>query len=854
MPEEYENVLLYLKDAIPVTLGFAENDIAKREAKKYLDKEDIIVENMKPLSVYYILKELNDIEQINFIKQHLSYIRKNDRDVFLYNMWSPKSLSYYLSLNTIKEIRKIDTEIFHNMISYNIGYLFHGLSYKDKIEFFDIFYEDILNVSNDAFIRLIFEHIDCALNNEKDIKKLLSNFVQEQSNDSKCIKMIIEKYKDKIDSFNARELYKFSMHISDVDIYNELIINNKEKFKKIFEDFDEYSMSDYIEDIGSSKHKVIIDNFIDIIMNKKNPLKIILCIAPYLVLNIYNERSELFCNFKLNDWVKICKEGCISNIDYKNIIDSYEIDDFESLFDSAYYLNYWNQVDTESLEYVEKKYRNSIKINNELESITDKTSIFSKEYIKNLEELKEKLINKETIKNLEEYKNMLSNFIIFLRSINIVFDIEKDFKELDKLFYKIVKGESLTIVYKVKTIQDIALYNRLGSLEFSANDFTVDQIETYNVKQHKKLCEEYNNSSFLTSDYKKLILKLLLLVGYNNSRKILEIDSDKTTLEHLVGNVDIKNIKDYNIEALNMIFNSKEQIEKLKDKSSDLYKYFPRIFSEWKIIKMNQKDKNLNTIIEFLKTDEISVPPEYHRLVGLFKYIGCDNTKVEETLKLHDKILEREESTIPTVNGTYNDYTYEVLDVNSMEGLTVGSITNCCFTVLGNGYSCLKHALTCKNGRVLVIKKGNEIIAHSWLWRNGNLLCLDNVEVSKSISEVNFFDIYLKIADEIIQLSEEKEKEDGIQNITIGVTSFDKKINGIEKYPCFISKLCNFSEKDFHYKIGKNRMFLDKLPQPIEEVSYSDSKNVQYLIRGNGNFILKDPNYNYLQKEKVKVK
>ena len=39
-------------------------------------------------------------------------------------------------------------------------------------------------------------------------------------------------------------------------------------------------------------------------------------------------------------------------------------------------------------------------------------------------------------------------------------------------------------------------------------------------------------------------------------------------------------------------------------------------------------------------------------------------------------------------------------------------------------------------------KKDGKLIAHSWLWRNGDLLCLDNIEVNKNVYDYNFLDVY----------------------------------------------------------------------------------------------------------------
>ena len=224
---------------------------------------------------------------------------------------------------------------------------------------------------------------------------------------------------------------------------------------------------------------------------------------------------------------------------------------------------------------------------------------------------------------------------------------------------------------------------------------------------------------------------------------------------------------------------------------------------------------------------------------------------MDETLLLHDQMLTRVSSTIPRITGTKDEYSYEILRLDDMEALTVGNKTDCCFTVLGNGYSCLKHSLTSSNGRILVVKKGNEILAHSWIWRNGNLLCLDNIEISKKINSVDFLDIYLQVADELIKTSYQSEGiEHCIKNITIGFTNFDKQIKGIEQYPCLIAKNCNLEDKDFGSRLGSNRQFVDVLPQPIEEVEYSDSKDVQYLIKGNGIFNLGQSYFVYQDERK----
>jgi len=60
-------------------------------------------------------------------------------------------------------------------------------------------------------------------------------------------------------------------------------------------------------------------------------------------------------------------------------------------------------------------------------------------------------------------------------------------------------------------------------------------------------------------------------------------------------------------------------------------------------------------------------------------------------------------------------------------------------------------------------------------------------------------------------------------------------------------KTCDLLRNNFDERLGTNRIFVDELPHPNNYKGYLDSKNVQYLIKGNGNFKLENIDYNYLQ-------
>ena len=847
-----------------LSLTNKKEDMALKECDDYLKGNINDVRSMNPFSVYFVISKLPEDKQIIFLQENIDYIREQDEEIFLYRFLGPNSLSYFFSLKVIKALKDIDDEIFKKVLSQNSIGLFHGFTHEDYIDFYKDFYNELLESNNRNFIDGLSFHNRCCYE-DMYIEDINIKAVQQKVYNKEFIELLLEKYKNKINKFNSNELLTFLNNIDDIDQYKRFINEHYDSINNAFANYEEYYLNDYLSETDEEKQEILLCNFLENIIIKHDLKKILSYLRPNIIVALYNKNKELFKSLTLSDWILYCSIKNIFNEDFKKIIDTYNVNDIEELFNiNLYKFNNYSKLPLLALKYVELKYRSNIVTNGNIDKIDSNTLIFSEKYIKNLSELKEKFHNHTITKNDENYKQYLANFIMFLKNQNIIIDVTDDnFREIEKLFYTIVMGKSMAILFELSCIEDIAMIERLGKIEFKAYGFTVEQLNNYNVKDHRKLCQKYEKQGTYYSSYKQLILKLMLLVGFHNTEVILSIDDSIATLEHLVGNVDVKHIKMdkqgnpvLNRKIMNLLFDDKNYNKirtMLENKDNDLYKYFPRIFNEWDMIVLNNKDKSLKTILDYLKSDEIVLPPKYYRLDGLFKIIGCKNNIVNETLKLHDQMLNRVCSTIPRITGIKNNYSYEILKLDDMEVLSIGNQTDCCFTVLGNGYSCLKHALLSNNGRILVIKKDNELLAHSWLWRNGNLLCLDNIEIAKKIKEVDFLEIYKQFAEDIIRTSCQLEGiSNCIKNVTIGVTNFDKEIKGIKEYPCLITRSCDLSSGNYDGRLGSNRIFLDKLPQPIEKVEYTDSKNVQYLIKGNYPFTYGQGLY-YYQDERSSV-
>ena len=176
LTEEEFKVLLdeCLKNAVPVTLNTSadEEEKALKISDEYINNDNIDIHDMSPLSIYYIISKLSEERQIEFLKENINYIKEHDEDIFLYNMLAPESLSYFLSLKVLKEIRILDSDLFKKIIDGNQENLFHGFNHEDYIEFYNDFFDIILEMDNRQFINSIYSHNRCCYDNNYDINDI----------------------------------------------------------------------------------------------------------------------------------------------------------------------------------------------------------------------------------------------------------------------------------------------------------------------------------------------------------------------------------------------------------------------------------------------------------------------------------------------------------------------------------------------------------------------------------------------------------------------------------------------------------------------------------------------------------
>ncbi len=106
--------------------------------------------------------------------------------------------------------------------------------------------------------------------------------------------------------------------------------------------------------------------------------------------------------------------------------------------------------------------------------------------------------------------------------------------------------------------------------------------------------------------------------------------------------------------------------------------------------------------------------------------------------RLFDIMQQREESSIPPVETTiHKKYRGRMLRPDDPLAIFIGNLTDCCQAINQPGEKCMQHSVKNKQGGVFVVEEVDEegkvinIVAQSWVWRNKNRLCFDNIEQEK---------------------------------------------------------------------------------------------------------------------------
>lgn len=250
--------------------------------------------------------------------------------------------------------------------------------------------------------------------------------------------------------------------------------------------------------------------------------------------------------------------------------------------------------------------------------------------------------------------------------------------------------------------------------------------------------------------------------------------------------------------------------------------------------------EKVKTYISNSETDYTEGNEFFGDIVGKIGY-SEERTKILE--QIYNIGKKRVFSSIPRISGKSDDYSYEILRMDDPLGLVIGNLSDCCQQLGGAAETSMEHSMVSNNGRVFVIKdKNNRIIAQSWVWRNNNTICFDNIEIPDRVFNredgINYtkviYNIYLQAAKEFVKIEEETYLD-----------LYQKQLITKEQYDNLrLSKVTvGLGYNDIASYIKFNSQKLSQPVRPIKESSpvlddddlYTNDSETQYLLSQNLN-------------------
>ena len=159
-----------------------------------------------------------------------------------------------------------------------------------------------------------------------------------------------------------------------------------------------------------------------------------------------------------------------------------------------------------------------------------------------------------------------------------------------------------------------------------------------------------------------------------------------------------------------------------------------RQFSDIKSINSNRA-LTWELAISYVQTNKFtSVNVGNERVAEISAIAGYSQSDFNTLQQIYNYGKQRTFSSIPRIEQsaekTSGKYTYETLRLDDPLAMAIGTLTDCCQELNNCAEVCMEHSMVDKNGRVFVIKdeQGN-IVAQSWIWRNKDVLCFDNIEI-----------------------------------------------------------------------------------------------------------------------------
>ena len=308
--------------------------------------------------------------------------------------------------------------------------------------------------------------------------------------------------------------------------------------------------------------------------------------------------------------------------------------------------------------------------------------------------------------------------------------------------------------------------------------------------------------------------------------------------------------------------------------SDEYISYISSMQKRWEEIKAWNKNRHLTLelALAFVKSNSYENVEVGNSLAA--EYVGNEAYSEEEWDRLQEIYnygKMRIFSSLPRVEGTLHEYTYEILRLDDPLALVIGKVTDCCQEIGNHAETCMEHSMVSKDGRIFVVRDlDGSIVAQSWVWRNQNVICFDNIEVPdrqmiahgiprghEDSGVQNEFtdavlDVYIKAAEKMIE--EENEmyesllKEGKITKIQYDSLKLSKVTVGLG-YSNIKGSFKRLS-KDIDLKRPKTFEPPVILQRPLYT---NDSSETQYVLSGNKDVLTSNEDDIYAYSDTYKI-
>ncbi len=467
-------------------------------------------------------------------------------------------------------------------------------------------------------------------------------------------------------------------------------------------------------------------------------------------------------------------------------------------------------------------------------SVIPATSVLSNEFFANLKYLH--TLPKKDVRNHPLYNKLLDIYLSFCRS-TYPFDVDKYIFIFKRLFNRLIEGQSLLDMVQITTLESLFHYFKTNEIiQFKGSPkVTLDNINSYVTKQYMEIkqmildqTDEESVVSYLIHNPKdRCAINAIYLIssfGYENCKKLLQHGiSDEVLIR--ISKIKYKD-EEERIVFLNFILKDPHAFKENENNLNLIFKIFKHLKEE------NYPNMTMKKIIKRINSFEYALLPNVACLKNnlllldlVSKGEPIDN-KIEG-IKLYNDYRLREYSSIPDVCGSYQNLTYETVNMRSPEIISNGignylypdSKGSSCLTPAGKAASCLFHGAINPHGRFFKVMLNDKIVAYSWLWRAGELLCFDNIEITDEALKIPnhenvIMNLYLKATEEFIKTSTREEKQP-LKVVICGKNKIDMLNKPFEQ----LRKVTDYHIANFK-------------PNNSENLYLDDSKDTQYVLYG----------------------